>query len=52
MAMKRAVMGKQGKADYGGVMFDVEGSGYGFRVIRTIPSDKAAMATTCKMVRL
>lgn len=46
-----AVMGKQGKADDGGVKFDVEGSGYGFRVIRTIAGDKAAIATTCKMVR-
>jgi branched-chain amino acid transport system substrate-binding protein len=34
-----------------GIKFDVEGSGYGFRVIKTIASDKAAMATTCKMVR-
>jgi len=43
-----AQMGKLGDA---GVRFDVEGSGYGFRVIKTIASDKAAMATTCKMVR-
>ncbi|MFN5348015.1 MAG: branched-chain amino acid ABC transporter substrate-binding protein [Polaromonas sp.] len=43
-----AQMGKLGDA---GVKFDVEGSGYGFRVIKTIASDKAAMPTTCKMVR-
>lgn len=43
-----AQMGKLGDA---GVKFDVEGSGYGFRVIKTIASNKAAMATTCKMVR-
>ena len=43
-----AQMGKLGDA---GIKFDVEGSGYGFRVIKTIASDKAAMATTCKMVR-
>ena len=43
-----AQMGKQGDA---GVKFDVEGSGFGFRVIKTIASDKASMATTCKMVR-
>ncbi len=43
-----AQMGKQGDA---GIKFDVEGSGYGFRVIKTIASDKAAMATTCNMVR-
>ncbi len=43
-----AQMGKQGDA---GIKFDVEGSGYGFRVIKTIASDKAAMPTTCKMIR-
>ena len=43
-----AVMAKLGDA---GVKFDVEGSGYGFRVIKTIASDKAAMPTSCKMVR-
>jgi branched-chain amino acid transport system substrate-binding protein len=43
-----AQMGKLGDA---GVKFDVEGSGYGFRVIKTIASDNAAMATSCKMVR-
>ena len=43
-----AQMGKLGDA---GVKFDVEGSGFGFRVIKTIASDKAAMPTTCKMVR-
>jgi branched-chain amino acid transport system substrate-binding protein len=43
-----AQMGRLGDA---GVKFDVEGSGFGFRVIKTIARDKAAMATTCKMVR-
>ena len=43
-----AQMGKLGDA---GIKFDVEGSGYGFRVIKTIASDKAAMAATCNMVR-
>ena len=43
-----AQMGKLGAA---GVRFDVEGSGFGFRVIKTIPREKAALATTCKMVR-
>ena len=46
-----AMMAKQGKLEDGGVKFDVEGSGYGFKVIKTIASDKAAMPTTCKMVR-
>lgn len=43
-----AQMGRLGDA---GVKFDVEGSGFGFRVIKAITADKAAMATTCKMVR-
>jgi branched-chain amino acid transport system substrate-binding protein len=43
-----AVMGKQGDV---GVKFDVEGSGYGFRVIKTIAAERAALPTTCKMVR-
>ncbi|MEI8028919.1 MAG: branched-chain amino acid ABC transporter substrate-binding protein [Comamonadaceae bacterium] len=34
-----------------GVKFDVEGSGYGFRVIRTITAARAEQATTCKMQR-
>ncbi|MDR2332024.1 MAG: branched-chain amino acid ABC transporter substrate-binding protein [Burkholderiaceae bacterium] len=34
-----------------GVKFDVEGSGYGFRVIRIIPADRAQQPTTCRMVR-
>ena len=46
-----AMMTKQGKPEDGGVKFDVEGSGFGFRVIKTIASDRAAMATSCKMVR-
>ncbi|MET4576614.1 branched-chain amino acid ABC transporter substrate-binding protein [Ottowia thiooxydans] len=42
------VMDKQGAP---GVPFDVEGSGYGFRVVRQISAAQAAMPTTCKMVR-
>ncbi|XAH22250.1 branched-chain amino acid ABC transporter substrate-binding protein [Xylophilus sp. GW821-FHT01B05] len=34
-----------------GVKFDVEGSGYGFRVIRTIPAAQAEMPTSCRMQR-
>jgi len=45
------LVAKMGKLGDAGVKFDVEGSGYGFRVIKTIASNKAAMATTCKMVR-
>ena len=43
-----AMMGKLGDA---GVKFDVEGSGYGFRVIKDISADRAALPTSCKMVR-
>lgn len=34
-----------------GVRFDVEGSGYGFRVVREIGAERAAQGTTCRMVR-
>jgi branched-chain amino acid transport system substrate-binding protein len=42
------VMERQGTP---GVKFDVEGSGYGFRVVKTIQPAQAEMPTTCKMVR-
>ena len=40
------VMERQGTP---GVKFDVEGSGYGFRVVKTIPPAQAEMPTTCTM---
>jgi branched-chain amino acid transport system substrate-binding protein len=43
------VMDRQGTP---GVKFDVEGSGYGFRVIKTIAAREAEMPGSCKMVRL
>ena len=43
-----AVMDKQGAP---GVKFDVEGSGYGFRVIKAISAQRAEQPTSCKMVR-
>jgi len=42
------VMDRQGTP---GVKFDVEGSGYGFRVIKTIQPAQAEMPTSCKMAR-
>lgn len=42
------VMDRQGTA---GVKFDVEGSGYGFRVVKAIAPEAAEMPTTCKMQR-
>ena len=42
------VMDRQGAP---GVKFDVEGSGYGFRVVRQFPPFKVEMPHSCKMVR-
>jgi branched-chain amino acid transport system substrate-binding protein len=42
------IMDRQGAP---GVKFDVEGSGYGFRVVKTIPASRAEMPTTCRMSR-
>ena len=43
-----AVMDKQGQL---GVKFDVEGSGYGFRVIRQVTAARAELPHTCRMQR-
>ncbi len=43
------IMDKQGNP---GVKYDVEGSGYGFRVIRVIDAAKAQMPTSCKMASI
>ncbi len=42
------VMARKGDA---GVKFDVEGSGYGFKVVKALSSFQAALPTSCKMVR-
>jgi branched-chain amino acid transport system substrate-binding protein len=42
------VMERQGTA---GVKFDVEGSGYGFRVVKTLAPEAAELPTSCKMQR-
>jgi branched-chain amino acid transport system substrate-binding protein len=42
------LMQRQGSA---GVKFDVEGSGYGFKVIRQIPAARAELPSRCKMER-
>ncbi len=42
------VMDRQGAP---GVRFDVEGSGYGFRVVRRFSAEQAEMPHTCAMVR-
>ncbi len=43
-----AVMDKQGTP---GVRFDVEGSGYGFRVIKTLEPARSEQPHSCKMLR-
>jgi branched-chain amino acid transport system substrate-binding protein len=42
------VMDRQGVP---GVKFDVEGSGYGFRVIKQVAAGRAEMPTSCQMAR-
>jgi branched-chain amino acid transport system substrate-binding protein len=42
------VMERQGSP---GVPFDVEGSGYGFRVVRILKAEDAQLPTTCRMAR-
>jgi len=42
------VMDRQGAP---GVKFDVEGSGYGFRVVKTLAPEAAELPTSCKMQR-
>ena len=47
-ALAVGVMDKKGAP---GVRFDVEGSGYGFRVVRQIPAAKAQQPHSCNMQR-
>jgi branched-chain amino acid transport system substrate-binding protein len=42
------VMARQGTP---GVPFDVEGTGYGFKVVRQVLAEQAQMPSTCQMVR-
>jgi branched-chain amino acid transport system substrate-binding protein len=43
------VVGLMDKLGTPGVKFDVEGSGYGFRVIKQISAKAAEQPTNCKM---
>jgi len=45
------VVGQMDRKGSAGVKFDVEGSGYGFRVIKTLAAAQAQQPTTCKMQR-
>jgi branched-chain amino acid transport system substrate-binding protein len=48
-ALMVGVMERQGTS---GVKYDVEGSGYGFRVVKTVLPAQAEMPTSCKMIRI
>lgn len=45
------VVGVMARSGADGVMFDVEGSGYGFKVVYRASALQAQMPTTCKMLR-
>jgi len=45
------VVSVMGKAGTPGVRFDNEGSGYGFRTLRTVAANDSALPTPCKMQR-
>lgn len=47
-ALVVGVMDRQGSP---GVTFDVEGSGFGFRVVKALTGSQAELPTTCKMSR-
>ena len=47
-ALVVGVMDRQGTP---GVKFDVEGSGYGFRIVKTLTPEEAELPTSCKMQR-
>lgn len=48
---QQLVVGMMDRQGAPGVKFDVEGSGYGFRVVKTVAAERAEMPTTCKMQR-
>jgi branched-chain amino acid transport system substrate-binding protein len=45
------VVGVMDRLGAPGVKFDVEGSGYGFRVIRQLTPEQAELPHTCRMER-
>jgi branched-chain amino acid transport system substrate-binding protein len=46
--LRVVIMDRQGSP---GVRFDAEGSGYGFRVIKTVSAEQAQQDHSCKMMR-
>jgi branched-chain amino acid transport system substrate-binding protein len=49
--MQPLVVGVMDRQGAPGVPRDVEGSGYGFRIVRTFAAAETAQPTTCRMVR-
>ncbi|HEY1229279.1 MAG TPA: branched-chain amino acid ABC transporter substrate-binding protein, partial [Ramlibacter sp.] len=45
------VVGAMDRQGAPGVRFDVEGSGYGFRVVRVLGPEQAELPTSCRMAR-
>jgi branched-chain amino acid transport system substrate-binding protein len=45
------VVGLMERQGASGVQFDVEGSGYGFKVVKTLAAQAAALPHTCAMQR-
>jgi branched-chain amino acid transport system substrate-binding protein len=45
------VVGMMDRQGAPGVRFDVEGSGYGFRVVKQVSADRAELPTSCQLVR-
>jgi branched-chain amino acid transport system substrate-binding protein len=45
------VVGMMERQGTPGVPFDVEGSGYGFKVIKSLPAHAAEQSSSCKMQR-
>jgi len=48
---QQLVVGMMDRQGSPGVKFDVEGSGYGFRVIRTVGAVQAELPSSCRMAR-
>ncbi|WP_197333714.1 branched-chain amino acid ABC transporter substrate-binding protein [Ralstonia syzygii] len=50
-AIQPLVVMQMARAGTPGAPFDIEGSGYGFRTLKVIPSAQTALPTTCRMAR-
>ncbi|MCL6467609.1 MAG: ABC transporter substrate-binding protein, partial [Ralstonia sp.] len=50
-AIQPLVVAQMERAGMPGALFDIEGSGYGFRTLKVIQGAQTALPTTCKMVR-